>query len=59
MNTAPDFTKRCYKCDNIVRMTPEEFRASPNEFTCCERCKVTLNTEARFAGEPIPEKSTD
>lgn len=57
MNNNPQFSKRCYRCPNLVRMTPEEFRAAQGPYaeeTCCPICRDKTHTEARFAGERIP-----
>lgn len=57
MNNNPQFSKRCYRCPNLVRMTPQEFRASDGPFateTCCPVCRDKINVEAGFAGTQIP-----
>lgn len=53
MNPAPQFSKKCYRCDVVVRLTAEEFRADANEHTICPVCRAKLEIEAGFAGAPI------
>lgn len=58
MNDAPQCVKRCYRCPAVVRMSAEEFRASPNEFGICPVCRAKLDLEAGFAGQAISETTT-
>ena len=59
MNNAPEFSKCCYRCPAVVRMSPEQFRADPNEHTICAVCRDKLEIEAGFAGTPIPPPEDD
>ena len=47
MNSTPDHhVKLCYRCDAPVRMTREEFAASPDRHTCCAVCRAKLTAAA-------------
>lgn len=59
MNANPDTSKLCYRCDQVVRLTAEQFRADPAEVTCCPTCRDKLNVEAEFAGAPLSPQETD
>lgn len=60
MNDNPIYTKRCYKCDEPVRMSGPEFHRDPQWWTICTRCRAILNTEAKYACtvEPAPAEQS-
>ena len=45
------FSKRCYKCDEPVKMSGPAFVQDPQWFTVCRRCRDIVQAEAKFAGE--------
>lgn len=55
MNTEIAFTKKCYRCPNVVRTAAMERFEFSEEFTICETCKVKLEVLAANAGETIPK----
>lgn len=61
MNANTEFSKPCHRCENVVRMTADEFRADPQTWTTCEVCRAILTTEAAGIGqgETIPKRPTE
>lgn len=50
---APQYTKRCHKCDDPVRMSGPAFVQNSQWWTTCPRCRSIIQTEAKFIGEQI------
>jgi hypothetical protein len=53
MNTQLLLRKRCYRCPNMVPVTPAE-SDNGQEHACCETCRAKLAVELSFACTVIP-----
>jgi hypothetical protein len=52
------FSKPCYRCTAIVRMSREQYHADENECTTCDVCKAKLKAEVAVIGLPTEKGDT-
>lgn len=58
MSADESFSRSCYRCDKVVRMTEDEFRlTAENDWTICPECRVKLDIEANFAGASVSSQA--
>lgn len=48
------FSKECYRCRGVVKLTGEKFIEHPDLWTICQECARMLALEALYAGTVNP-----